>query len=62
MRFQVYRRLSLRGWRWYWRLRAENNKIIASGQSSGFLRKIDAVTACRTIGKRSGEAIVEVEL
>lgn len=59
MRFKVYRRLSLRGRRWYGRLIADNNRVIASGQSSGFSRKIDAVTICCTIGKKSGTAIIE---
>jgi uncharacterized protein YegP (UPF0339 family) len=58
MRFKVFRRLTWRGMRWFWHLKADNNRIIASGQAAGFARKIDAVTICRQIGKST---ITEIE-
>lgn len=51
MRFQIYSRLTLLGRRWYWRLRARNGEMIASGE--GYNRKEDcrhAVSLVRQTG------------
>lgn len=34
MSFEVYRRLTIKGWRFFWRLRAKNGRIIAVGGES----------------------------
>lgn len=59
MRFFVFSRWTFRGKRWFWHLKGGNNRIIASGQSSGFANRMDAVSVCRAIGK---ERILEVEI
>lgn len=33
LRFEIYTKLTLRGRRWYWRLRAANSETIASGEA-----------------------------
>ena len=43
MKFELYRSLTLRGWRWFWRLKATNGETIAHGE--GYHNKGDAVHA-----------------
>lgn len=40
MTFEVYQRLTLKGWRYFWRLRAKNGRIIAVG-GEGFHNRGD---------------------
>ena len=40
-RIEVYQRLTLRGKRWFWRVKAANNRIIAIG-GEGFHNMADA--------------------
>lgn len=47
MRFEIYRRLTLVGKRWFWRLKAENHEIIASGE--GYRNLADAENAVRLV-------------
>ncbi len=56
MRFQLYRRATLRGMKWFWRLRAKNGEIVAQGE--GYSRLIDAMRAIALV-QSSGTAIVE---
>lgn len=42
MKFEIFARLTLRGRRWFWRLRAANGRIVASGESSGFHNRTGA--------------------
>lgn len=49
MKFQIYKRWTWRGFRWYWRLRAKNGEIIA--QSEGY----NDIADCR----RSIDLIIE---
>lgn len=58
MRFQLYRRLTLRGYRWYWRLRAANHEIIA--QSEGYARKADALVSIELVRDLPATTPVEV--
>lgn len=46
-RFELYRALTLLGWRWYWRLRAANGEIVASGE--GYRRREDAARAIEIV-------------
>lgn len=41
MRFELFRRLTLRGLRWFWRLKAKNGETVA--QSEGYHNKEDAL-------------------
>ncbi len=43
MTFQVFRRMTFRGRRWFWHLRARNHEIVCSGQSSGYANKGDVL-------------------
>lgn len=43
MTFEVFRRMSWRGKRYYWHLRARNHEIVCSGQSSGYANKGDVL-------------------
>ena len=47
MTIELFRRLGLFGWRWYFRLRSRNGRILA--QSEGYSRRIDAIGAVHTI-------------
>lgn len=53
MRFEIYSRRTIKGRRWYWRLRAANREIIASGEGynhrAGALCAIDLVRATGTL-------------
>ena len=55
MRYEYYRRLSLRGRHWYWRLRANNNEIVAQGE--GYRNKADMLDAIDLV-KGSWDAVV----
>lgn len=41
MRFELYQRRTLRGLRWFWRLRGDNRRIVAIG-GDGYFNKADA--------------------
>ena len=56
MKFEVFRRLTMRGWKWYFRLRARNGKTVA--QSEGYSRKIDAVQTVQSIKESAAQARV----
>lgn len=43
MTFIVFRRMTFRGRRFFWHLRARNNEIVCSGQSSGYANKGDVL-------------------
>lgn len=47
MRFEIYSRWGWLGQRWYWRLRAANNEIVAVGEAynspAGALHAVDLV-------------------
>ncbi|MBT9158773.1 MAG: hypothetical protein DDT26_00020 [Dehalococcoidia bacterium] len=47
MRFEMFRRFTLRGYRWYFRLRATNGQIVA--QSEGYSRRTDALSTVESI-------------
>lgn len=51
MRFELFRKLTLRGYKWYWRLRHQNSNVIA--QSEGYSRRIDAVEVIRGIREKA---------
>lgn len=42
MRIEIYQRLTIRGKRWFWRVRSANNRIVAIG-GEGFHNFMDAV-------------------
>lgn len=54
--FELFRRLTLRGWRHFFRLRAPNGRILL--QSEGYSRGIDAEDAVRTIKRAAGAAMM----
>lgn len=56
MRFEIYHRLTMRGFRFFWRLRAANHEIIAQGHTRGYSRRIDAEHAIDLIQRSSGAA------
>ena len=58
MRFTLRRRLTIRGYRWSWRLKAGNGEIIAHGES--YSRRIDAVRAIELV-QGSGIAVIDEE-
>lgn len=43
MTFEIFRRMTFRGRRWYWHLKARNHEIVCSGQSSGYANKADVL-------------------
>lgn len=43
MTFEVFRRMTFRGRRWFWHLKARNHEIVCSGQSSGYANKGDVL-------------------
>jgi uncharacterized protein YegP (UPF0339 family) len=47
MHFELYRRLTLRGRQWFWRLRAQNGRIIAQGE--GYHNRADAAHAIELV-------------
>lgn len=49
MRFEIYRRLTVRGWKFFWRLRAANHEIVAHGSTRGYSRRIDAIDVVNLI-------------
>ncbi len=60
-RFQIYRRLTIRGHKWFWRLRStKNGQIIATG-GEGYSRRIDATEAVARIRMYAPMAEVEIE-
>lgn len=58
MRFQIYTRLTLRGRRYFWRLKAGNGEIVAQGHTRGYSRRIDAEYAVELV---QGSAIAAIE-
>lgn len=59
MTFEVYHRLTLRGWRWYWRLRAANHRIVAVGGES-FHNKADVLAIIDKLMNGLSSAEIEV--
>jgi len=54
--FEVFSRLTLRGRRHYFRMRASNGKIVA--QSEGYANEADAVQTIRSIKISARDAII----
>jgi len=48
MTFEIYHRLTWKGWRFFWRLRAKNNRIIAIG-GEGFHNRGDVYAVIQTM-------------
>lgn len=59
MRFTIYRRWTIAGRRWFWRLQAKNNRIIAVG-GEGFHNRTDVEAIIAEIQRNSPIADVEV--
>lgn len=57
MRFELFSRITLFGKRYYWRLKAKNNRVIA--QSEGYRNKVDALSTVHEIRRNSAYAQVE---
>lgn len=57
MKFQVYSRRGLLGRRWYWRLRAGNNEIIAQGE--GYVNRMDCLRAVNLVRSTGVDTFVE---
>ncbi len=57
MKFKLFRRLTLLGPRWYWRLVATNGKIVAA--SEGYRNEADARSTIQSIRKNATYAKVE---
>lgn len=57
-RFQVFKRLTLFGYRWYWHLRARNGEIIAHGE--GYRNKVDAMRAVDLVCSTDASTPVDV--
>jgi uncharacterized protein YegP (UPF0339 family) len=51
MTFEIFRRMTFRGRRYFWHLRARNHEIVCSGQSSGYANKGDVLRIIDKIGK-----------
>jgi uncharacterized protein YegP (UPF0339 family) len=51
MTFEVFRRMTFRGRRYFWHLVARNHEIVCSGQSSGYANKGDVLRIIDKIGK-----------
>lgn len=49
MTFEIYRRLTWRGQRWFWRLRSANREIVCSGQATGYKRRVDVIHVIKRI-------------
>ena len=58
MRFQMYSQRGLFGRRWYWRLRAANNEIIAQGE--GYRNRADCLHAIDLVKGTGSWTQVEV--
>ncbi len=59
-RFQIYRRLMVRGHKWFWSLRStKNGQILASG-GEGYSRRIDATEAVGRIQMYAPMAEMEI--
>jgi len=60
-RFQIYRRLTLKGYRYFWRLRStKNGQVLATG-GEGYSRRIDCTEAVGRIQMYAAMAEVEVD-
>lgn len=57
MKFKLFRRLTLCGPRWYWRLVASNGRIVC--QSEGYRNEPDARSTIQGIRKNAAYARVE---
>lgn len=61
MTFEIYHRLTIRGWRFFWRLRAANHRIIAVG-GEGFHNKGDVLAIIdRMINEMDAAQIEEIK-
>ena len=58
MRFVIFPRITLRGRRWFWHLKAGNGEIIAQGHTRGYSREIGAEHAI-TLVMGSRGAVIE---
>lgn len=47
MHFEIFKKLGLLGWKWYFRVRATNGQIVA--QSESYSRRIDAVSTIHSM-------------
>jgi uncharacterized protein YegP (UPF0339 family) len=59
MKFKLKRRLTLRGWRWFWAIVGRNGEIMAS--SEGIVNRGDAMASIRVVMREARGAIVESE-
>lgn len=59
MRFHIFRRLTLFGWRWYFRGTARNGKPIL--QSEGYHNRDDAVDTVNLIRGQAATAPVSID-
>lgn len=57
MKFEVYKKRTFRGARWFWRLKAGNGETIASGE--GYKNKMDCLH-CVNLVKTASEADISV--
>lgn len=47
MKIEIFSRMTLRGRRWFWRVRAKNGEPIA--QSEGYFNRVDAVHTVKSL-------------
>lgn len=59
MTFQVYRRLTITGRQWFWRLRAANNRIIAIG-GEAYRNKADVYAMIDKIAGMDAAIVKEI--
>ena len=59
MNFVLFRRLTLRGYRWFWHLKAGNGEIIA--HSEGYHNKDDALDTIQAIIDLRADTLVRIE-
>lgn len=59
MRFQIFSRRTIRGKRWYWRMRAGNGEVIA--QSEGYRNRSDAIETVALVRTEAAAAAVHFE-
>ena len=53
---EIFSRRTLRGKRWYFRIKATNGEIIA--QSEGYHNKVDAISTAQTMRARLFDAVI----
>lgn len=62
MKFEYYRRLTLRGRRWFFRIIARNGKIVGQGDPTGYHNRIDCMGGIQAImGGAQDAEVLEVE-